>query len=60
MKKIIELIKKLFGVGSFQEKKAELTELESDIKTELETVKETIKTDVNIVKNKVKKITTKK
>jgi uncharacterized coiled-coil DUF342 family protein len=55
MKKIIDLIKKLLGAGTFAEKAAELQELETEVVAEVKVVKE----KVAEVKAKVKKVTDK-
>ena len=55
MKKIFELIKKLFGGGSIAEKTVQLNQLEVEVKKEVKEVKEEIAEVVKVVKEKVKK-----
>jgi Fe-S oxidoreductase len=55
MKKIIELIKKLFGKGSVAEKAVQLNQLETEVKEEVAEVIEKVEVVVEKVKEKVKK-----
>jgi hypothetical protein len=56
MKKIIELIKKLFGKGTTAEKAAVLNELQVEVKQDIELIQEVVK-EVKAKKAKTPKMT---
>lgn len=59
MKKIIDLIKKLFGFGTITEKAVELKQLETEVIKEVEVVKAKVKKVKDAIKKTPKKTDTK-